>query len=133
MKIVNIRKFLEFMSMANAPTPGKRWMANALPLEHRKLANPPPYPGGDPRGFTWYFHYWQFNYADPFTEGYNNFNCRHCASDIIKNVRTFFQTSDTTLLNALYYHWRENYIRSYSKRLWRNSLVWPEVSLSNCQ
>ena len=32
--------------MANAPTPGQRWMANALPLGHRKLANPPPYPGG---------------------------------------------------------------------------------------
>ena len=43
--------------MANAPTPGQRWMANALPLWHRKLVNLPPYPGGDPRGFTWYFHY----------------------------------------------------------------------------
>ena len=35
MKIVNIWKFLEFMSMANA-----------LPLGYRKLVNPPPYPGG---------------------------------------------------------------------------------------
>ena len=52
MKIVNIWKFLKFMSIANAPTPGQRRMANALPLGHRKLANPPPYPGGDRRGFT---------------------------------------------------------------------------------
>ena len=52
MKIVNIWKFLEFMSMANAPTPGQRWMANALPLGHRKFVNRPPYPGGDPLGFT---------------------------------------------------------------------------------
>ena len=46
MKIVNIWTFLEFMSMANAPTPGQRRMANTLPLGHRKLVNPPPYPGG---------------------------------------------------------------------------------------
>ena len=46
MKKVNILKFLEFTSMANAPTPGQRRMANALPLGHRKLVNPPPYPGG---------------------------------------------------------------------------------------
>ena len=45
------------MPMANAPTPGQRWMANSLPLGHRKLENPPLYPGGDPRRFTWYFHY----------------------------------------------------------------------------
>ena len=25
-------------------------MANALPLGHRKLVNPPPYPGGGPSG-----------------------------------------------------------------------------------
>ena len=50
MKIVNIWKFLKFMSMANAPTPGQRWMANALPLGHRKLANPPPYPRGGTLG-----------------------------------------------------------------------------------
>ena len=36
--------------MANAPTSGQRWMANALPLGHRKLVNPPPYPGGGPSG-----------------------------------------------------------------------------------
>ena len=42
MKIVNIWKFLEFMSMANAPTPGLRCMANALPLGHRKVVNPGP-------------------------------------------------------------------------------------------
>ena len=50
MKIVNILKFLEFMWMANAPTPGQRWMANALPLGHRKVVNPPPYPGGGTLG-----------------------------------------------------------------------------------
>ena len=46
MKIVNIWKFPEFMSMANAPIPRQRRMANALPLGHRKLVNPLPYPGG---------------------------------------------------------------------------------------
>ena len=34
------------MSMANAPTPGQRSMANALSLGHREVVNPPPYPGG---------------------------------------------------------------------------------------
>ena len=48
MKIVNIWKFLRFMSMANAPTPEQRLMANALPLGHRKLANPSPYPEEGP-------------------------------------------------------------------------------------
>ena len=50
MKIVNIWTFLEFMSMANAPTPWQRRMANTLPLGHRKLVNPPPYPGGGTLG-----------------------------------------------------------------------------------
>ena len=45
MNIVTIWKFLEFMLISNAPTPGQRWMANALSLGHGKLVNPPPYPG----------------------------------------------------------------------------------------
>ena len=52
MKIVNIWKFLEFMSNANTPTPGKdEWqMSYASDIENGQI--PHPIRGADPRGFT---------------------------------------------------------------------------------
>ena len=46
----------------------------------------------------------------------------HRASDIMKNVKAIFETSDTRLLDALcdVKTWRKNYVRQkYSKWLWR--------------
>ena len=45
--------------------------------------------------------YSQFSYDAPVTEEYNILAAIHRTSDIIKNVRTIFETSDTRLLDAL--------------------------------
>ena len=60
----------------------------------------------------------------------------HRASDIIKNVRTKFETSDTRLLDALCdvnIEGRNDVRQKYSKWLWRKNPVWPAASQLNCQ
>ena len=53
MKIVNIWKFLEFMSMANAPTPGAKMNGKCpTPRAQKSGKSPTLSRGGDPRGFT---------------------------------------------------------------------------------
>ena len=66
--------------------------------------------------------HWQFNYDDPVTEEYNILTAVHRASNIIKNVRTKFETSDTRLLDALCdvnTEERNDVRQKYSKWLWR--------------
>ena len=52
MKIVNIWKFLEFMSIANAPTPWAKMNRKCPTPRAQKTGKSPTLSRGDPRGFT---------------------------------------------------------------------------------
>ena len=66
--------------------------------------------------------YWQFHYDAPLTKKYNILSAVHCASVIIKKVRTSFETLDTRLPDTLCdanTEGKYDVRQGYSKWLWR--------------